>query len=279
MVSHETHLVALVSRLFDLDVDISEEDVMLNDDRLVQEVHFSKRVHKSIDDKLANLVIARILGSSIGYKDLLGRVQSLWNPAGEMHVTELDNGYYLIRFASEEDFSKVLISSPWIIYGCYLTVQPWSLPFRYYTRSLVWILAGRIRKFVKIDYNMTEEKRGHSARMMLVVNLNNPITICYVCARFGHSKEGCTHIALSANIGAIFSIETTCGDQANETIMKFSTFQPNDNQTVEYGPRMHVSGSAGSRYGTRSVENPDELGSTVHAANVLQKEEDHFGVF
>ncbi|KAK8622044.1 hypothetical protein V6N13_097671 [Hibiscus sabdariffa] len=59
---------------------------------------------------------------------------------------------------------------------------------------------------------------------------------------FGHSKEGCSHIALSANVAAIFSVETTCGDQANETIMNFSTFQPKDNQTVEYGPRMHVSG-------------------------------------
>ncbi|KAL4311796.1 hypothetical protein GQ457_01G023690 [Hibiscus cannabinus] len=155
----------------------------------------------------------------------------MWNPNGALSLVDLDNEYFLVRFAMEEDFHKVVAGGPWVIYGSYLTVQPWSrhfstdeaypsqimvwvrlpkLAYRYYTKSLFRHIAAAIGKVVKIDYNTTEGKRGRFARLAIMVDLNKPLVsgividghrqdieyeglsaICYKCGRFGHSQDDC----------------------------------------------------------------------------------------
>ncbi|KAL4388116.1 hypothetical protein GQ457_09G010660 [Hibiscus cannabinus] len=89
-----------------------------------------------------------------------------------------DNEYYLVRFADKDDSHNVLAGRPWMIYGSYLTVQPWNrffstkedhpsqimvwvklprLPYRYYTKRLFRHIAATIGKVVRIDYNTKEE--------------------------------------------------------------------------------------------------------------------------
>ncbi|KAL4272010.1 hypothetical protein GQ457_13G009520 [Hibiscus cannabinus] len=64
-----------------------------------------------IDDgaKLSNSVVAHLLGRSIGYTALLNRIKALWNPKGTIILIDLDNNYYLIRFALVEDCLKVIM--------------------------------------------------------------------------------------------------------------------------------------------------------------------------
>ncbi|XP_039010572.1 uncharacterized protein LOC120139419 [Hibiscus syriacus] len=92
---------------------------------------------------------------------------------------------------------NVVSGGPWMIYGSYLTVQPWSrqfstaedhpqmilvwvrlrgLPYRYYAKSLFRAIAGALGKIVKIDYNTTEGKRGSFARLAIAVDLGKPLT-------------------------------------------------------------------------------------------------------
>lgn len=42
---------------------------------------------------------------------------------------DVENDYFLVRFQTSNDFENVLIQRPWIIYGKYLTVQPWTTNF------------------------------------------------------------------------------------------------------------------------------------------------------
>ncbi|KAL4333427.1 hypothetical protein GQ457_07G010550 [Hibiscus cannabinus] len=130
------------------------------------------------------------------YRALLNRIQLLWKPKGEFSLIDLDNNYFLVRFEIADDFQNVLLGGPWVIFGSYLTVQPWSryfstkeeypsqimvwvrlpkLPYRYYTKNLFRHIAASIGKVVRIDYNTTEGKRGRFARLAIIVDLKKPL--------------------------------------------------------------------------------------------------------
>ncbi|KAL4304066.1 hypothetical protein GQ457_10G023950 [Hibiscus cannabinus] len=213
----------------DLDVEVGPEDVVSGMVDGIPTIDFSARVHALIDSKLENSIIVRLLGRSIGFLALLNRIKLLWKPIGEIALVDMDNGYFLVRFANAEDMSKALSDGPWVIYGCYLTVQPWSrlfstttdhpgkivvwvrlpgLPYRYYTRSIIRFIANAIGEVIRIDYNTEEGKRGRFARLAVVVDLNKPLApsitidgfkqkieyeglplICFSCGKYGHIAE------------------------------------------------------------------------------------------
>ncbi|KAL4325035.1 hypothetical protein GQ457_11G016650 [Hibiscus cannabinus] len=225
--------------LSELDVEILAEDVCVSSVDGMPSITFSDRVHNMVDAKLTNAVVVRLLGRNIGYGALLTRIRSLWTPSNDIALIDLDNGYFLVRFASAADVTKVLMGGPWLIYGNYLTVQPWSrnfstnadhpdkivvwarlpgLPYRYYTKSMFRCIAGAIGEVVKIDYNTSEGKRGRFARLAVVVDLNKPLipslivdgfcqrieseglpTICYACGRYGHTQDVCKPHAEKVN--------------------------------------------------------------------------------
>ncbi|KAL4284922.1 hypothetical protein GQ457_16G024930 [Hibiscus cannabinus] len=181
------------SAIKELDVEVKEEDVRFGGGSELSEIWFSDRVHDAIDAKLAKSMIVRLLGRPIGYLALWNHIHALWNPLGEISLIDLDNEYYLVRFANEDDFHKVLSGGPWVIYGSYLTIQPWSrhfnseedhpshimvwvrlpkLPYRYYTKSLFKYIAATIGDVVRVDYNTEVGKRGRFARLAIIVDLN-----------------------------------------------------------------------------------------------------------
>ncbi|KAL4347073.1 hypothetical protein GQ457_17G019390 [Hibiscus cannabinus] len=221
-------------------------------------------------------------GSSktIGYRTLLNRIHSLWNPMGELQLIDLDNDYFLVRFAEEADFVKVITGGPWVIYGSYLTVQPWSrgfstsvthldkvmvwvrlprLPYHYYTKSLFRYIANVIGRVVRIDYNTEDGKRGRFARVAVIVDLNRPLvsgivsdgtrqdieyeglpSICYSCGKYGHAKENC-------------GIETGTGNAGGEL--------ENARDPKElYGPWMQVVNRRRRPLGNRNANTGDAAG-------------------
>ncbi|KAL4379615.1 hypothetical protein GQ457_02G019060 [Hibiscus cannabinus] len=215
----------------ELDVEVTDEDVLIGGYSVLPEIRFSNKVHEAIDEKLSKSVIIRLLGKLIGYRALLNRIQSLWNPLGEVQLIDLDNDCFLVRFAKEEDYVHVLTGGPWVIYGSYLNVQPWSrnfstnseyperimvwvrlpkLPYRYYTKSLFRYTANAIGQVVRIDYNTEDGKRGRFARLAVTIDLNKPLVsgividgtrqdieyeglpdICFSYGKYGHSKDLC----------------------------------------------------------------------------------------
>ncbi|KAL4363955.1 hypothetical protein GQ457_04G039590 [Hibiscus cannabinus] len=200
----------------ELDVIVNDDDVIYGGSSVLPELRFSDRVHDDIDAKLANSIIIRLLGKTIGYRTLLNRIHYLWNPMG-------DHGGTMG------------------LYGSYLTVQPWSrgfstnvshpdkvmvwvrlprLLYRYYTKSLFRYIANAIGRVVRIDYNTEDGKRGRFARLAVIVDLNRPLvsgividgtrqdieyeglpSICYSCGKYGHAKETCGIENGNGNVG------------------------------------------------------------------------------
>ncbi|PPD79299.1 hypothetical protein GOBAR_DD23771 [Gossypium barbadense] len=58
-------------------------------------------------------------------------------------LMDLDNDYYIMKFQTKADYEKALTEGLWMIYGQYLTMQPWSPLFstqeEYPMQVVVWI--------------------------------------------------------------------------------------------------------------------------------------------
>ncbi|KAE8710075.1 hypothetical protein F3Y22_tig00110328pilonHSYRG01226 [Hibiscus syriacus] len=109
----------------DDEIVVFEEDYVIDKLCVFPTIRFSEKVHDQIDKNMRNVIIVRLLGRMIGYKALLNRIKALWKPIGEIQLIDLENNYFLVKFADEDDYTKVTEGS-WTIYGSYLTVQPWS---------------------------------------------------------------------------------------------------------------------------------------------------------
>ncbi|XP_039058597.1 uncharacterized protein LOC120202198 [Hibiscus syriacus] len=206
-----------------------EGDVTMDSSGDFPRISFSKRIHDLIDRNMKQVIITRLLGKKIGYKALMNRIQMLWMPIGNFNLIDLDNDYYLVKFENIEDYTRVLTDGPWMIFGSYLTVQPWSrnfntsekhpsqviawlrlprLPYRYYNSVLIRTIANTIERAIKIDYNTKVGESGKFVRIAVVIDLNNPLIpcvgiddfiqkieyeeiqqICFNCGIYGHAKE------------------------------------------------------------------------------------------
>ncbi|XP_039064444.1 uncharacterized protein LOC120209523 [Hibiscus syriacus] len=182
------------------------------------------QVHDRIDYSMRRSVIVWLLGRAIGYKTLLNRIGVLWQLQRQYQFIDLENDYFLVEFESEQDYIYVLMEEPWIIFGSYLTVQPWSrtfstmkvwvrlpsLPHRYYSKAIFRRIAMVIGQVVKIDYSTNSGERGRFTLLAVLMNLNKPLIpclkidgfwkkieyeglqqICFQCGVYGHSKENC----------------------------------------------------------------------------------------
>ncbi|KAE8704604.1 hypothetical protein F3Y22_tig00110450pilonHSYRG00928 [Hibiscus syriacus] len=215
----------------DDDVQLLEGDVEVDRSGPYPMIQFSERVHETIDRNMGQTVIVRMLGKSVGYRALWNKIHTLWKPQGKIQMIDLENEYYLIKLELESDYITALIEGPWVIFGQYLTVQPWSrdfntsvnylaqatlwimltgLPYPYYTKSLFRMIAAEIGKVIKVDYNANAGGRGRFARLAVVVDLLKPLLpclgidgriqkleyeglpqICFKCGVYGHAQEVC----------------------------------------------------------------------------------------
>ncbi|PPD76478.1 hypothetical protein GOBAR_DD26595 [Gossypium barbadense] len=79
-------------------------------------------------------------------------------------IFELQNGD--VATEDKNDFDKVLMGGPWVIFGHYLTVRLWSSDFS---------TANVISPVVKIDAHTNAVARGRFARMAVCMDLNKPL--------------------------------------------------------------------------------------------------------
>ncbi|KAI9126471.1 hypothetical protein K1719_002067 [Acacia pycnantha] len=155
----------------------------------------------------------------------------MWRPKGSYQLIDIERNYYFASFDLQEDYEKVLTGGPWMIFGAYLTVQPWlqdfdptssaiskvvawiripSMSFRYYYKSTLRAIGCLLGEVVKIDY-MTEMRGwGRYACIAVLVDLLQPLVprimvdgrtygveyeglplICFECGRYRHVKERC----------------------------------------------------------------------------------------
>ncbi|KAG8488979.1 hypothetical protein CXB51_017071 [Gossypium anomalum] len=188
----------------DNDFDFLEGDVSMDMVDGMPSIAFSEPIKNILFKEMDLTIVLKLLGRNIGYN-------ALHNYIG--------------------DYNKVLTQGLWIIYGQYLTVQPWTkdfnplqpypsvvlawillpgLPGYMYNRKIIEVIGGLIGKVVKLDFQTDNRTRGRFACLTVFINLDKPLisqvmvdgtsqqveyeslsTVCFSCGRYGHTKELC----------------------------------------------------------------------------------------
>ncbi|XP_017644360.1 uncharacterized protein LOC108485001 [Gossypium arboreum] len=213
------------------DIDFLEGDIQKNFVNGVPSITFSDRIHHILFQGMENIVVLKLLGRNIGFSVLQNKIYSMWKPSAPIHMMDIENDYFLVKFQNKQDCQKAHSEGPWIIFGQYLTVQPWTrafdsaqaypsvvkawirflaLPIYLYNRKVITEIGELVGKVVKLDMNTDSRSPGRFARMAVYVNLDKPLvsqvlingrtqkveyeslsTICFNCGRYGHVDNMC----------------------------------------------------------------------------------------
>ncbi|KAG8478885.1 hypothetical protein CXB51_028724 [Gossypium anomalum] len=162
----------------------------------VPSITFSDRIHQFLIQGMKNTVILKLLGRNIGFSILQNKLYNLWRPSATLHMLDIENGYFLIKFQNKLDCEKALSEGPWVIFGQYLMVQPWTLsvdptqayprivmawirfpglPSYLYNHKIITEIGGLVGKVVKLDMNTDSRARGCFFRMAVYVDLDKPL--------------------------------------------------------------------------------------------------------
>lgn len=63
-----------------------------------------------------------MLARQIEYRALINRIESLWGLTNEYKIIDLNNNCFLVKLASQNDYNRILMGDPWMVYGHYLVV-------------------------------------------------------------------------------------------------------------------------------------------------------------
>ncbi|KAH7546879.1 hypothetical protein FEM48_Zijuj01G0247700 [Ziziphus jujuba var. spinosa] len=101
-------------------------------------------------------------------------IDSRWRIQGALEVTDLGNGYYLVKLPTWEDRSRVLSEGLWVIVGHYLSVQSWKPEFNPLT-GRIHHMALWLGRTLKIDRNTEMANRGRFARICVELDISKPL--------------------------------------------------------------------------------------------------------
>ncbi|PKI71793.1 uncharacterized protein LOC116209086 [Punica granatum] len=174
-------------------------------------------------------LIVKVLGRRVSYWVLKNRLQRLWQPKGELTLTDLPNDFFIVKTHEDRDFA--LYRGPWTVLGHYLTVREWvpdflpleakidrvamwvripNLPMEYQNEILLRRTGYALGRPIRIGQNTVNLARVNFVRACVEVNLEEPLRpsvellgavyrveykgvnlICFKCGRVGHQREGC----------------------------------------------------------------------------------------
>ncbi|PPD76875.1 hypothetical protein GOBAR_DD26191 [Gossypium barbadense] len=201
--------------------ELMEGDVNMSMVNGIPAVAFSDRIKDILFKEMELTVILKLLGRNIGYNVLHNRILNLWKPAKSFHLMDTTNEYFLVKFQDIDDYNKVLTQGPWIIFGQYLTMQPWtkifnptqpyhsmvmawihlsSLPEYLYKRKIIEAIGGLIEKFIKLDLQTDNRTKGR-------VEYEALPTVYFCCGKYGHVKELC--LLVGENLASGSSVDVT----------------------------------------------------------------------
>ncbi|KAJ8771714.1 hypothetical protein K2173_026891 [Erythroxylum novogranatense] len=181
-----------------------------------------------LEKSLKGSVIVKILGKSVGFYFVSSKLNQLWKPKGKIEITDLENDFYMIKFAKDEDRHFALSKGPWIIQDHYLMVREWrpkfhpstarfdtslvfripELPMEYYNATMLTTLARSIGQQKKLDGNTFHANKGKFAVPMIEIEevkyrvvYEALHKICICCGIYGHVSKTCSTRKVSDETG------------------------------------------------------------------------------
>ncbi|KAH1048234.1 hypothetical protein J1N35_039018 [Gossypium stocksii] len=164
----------------------------------VLSIDFSDRVYKLLEKEMSTPVVLKMLGWNLEITTLHNRLYGVWKPSKPFQLMDVENDYFLVKFQSTVDYDKVLSQGPWVIFGHYLTDQPWiinfnpnlpypnmvlswirfpGLPSHLYQKQILLEIGGMVGKVTKLDFNTDSKARRRYAHMAVYVNLGETLNL------------------------------------------------------------------------------------------------------
>nr|KYP68757.1 hypothetical protein KK1_022398 [Cajanus cajan]KYP68759.1 hypothetical protein KK1_022400 [Cajanus cajan] len=159
------------------------------------------------------------------------KIQREWAKTGSVRLIDLSQDYYLVQFASEEDYKHALFEGPWLIADHYIVVQRWrpfftvtakqtrkiaariripGLPIELFNDRFLWRVGSKLGTMLKIDKLTSIQSRGRFARICVEIDLKKKLvpqidvlghilkleyeglhSICFKCGKYGHKQSSC----------------------------------------------------------------------------------------
>ena len=71
----------------------------------------------------ANALIVKVFSKTVGFHFLHSKLLGMWKPIGKLDCVGLGNDFFLAKFSTKENHSKVLRGCPWFVGGHYLSIR------------------------------------------------------------------------------------------------------------------------------------------------------------
>ncbi|XP_061368319.1 uncharacterized protein LOC133311308 [Gastrolobium bilobum] len=234
-------------------------------------------------------IYVKLLGKRLSLAFMEKSLENMWAREGQLMITDVENGFYLVRFSEKKDLDHALTAGPWVILDHYLVIRAWEpdfqpfqaavnrvmawvrlpqFPIEYVNTKLVKSIGNWIGRFVKLDAATTSLARGRFARICVELDLSNPLQadykiegrlkkieyeglhiVCYSCGQYGHRAEKCSKSTVGPG-GDGKEEEMRNADLGNDEGREVS-----QNQTVEggsFGPWMLVNIQQGASKASNS---------------------------
>ncbi|XVF75216.1 hypothetical protein PTKIN_Ptkin13bG0169900 [Pterospermum kingtungense] len=114
---------------------VFSEEELVSDDEDGDEVAEYPVIKLSKKEKLMlrrpwrQTLIVKILRRSVGYNYLLKRIKAIWMSKATIDMIAIEQAYYLVRFASMEDYNFAKFEGLRVVLDHYLIVNEWSPDF------------------------------------------------------------------------------------------------------------------------------------------------------
>ncbi|XP_031124339.1 uncharacterized protein LOC116027054 [Ipomoea triloba] len=216
------------------EIDLVSEDEEDGDDDIDKNcpiIRLTREEKVRLRSKWKQTLIVKVMGRNVGYVYLLKRLTALWRPKARMELVTIDNGYYLAKFASVEDYEFAKYGGPWMVLDHYLIVKEWvpnfdpftektesmivwirfpCLPAEYFDHKFLMRVGSKIGRPINIDTATSLVSRASFARVCVEVDITKPLLakftlknrvrpivyeglhlICFKCGMYGHNADGC----------------------------------------------------------------------------------------
>lgn len=184
-------------------------------------------------------IILKLMGSQMPLSVMVRRLSGLWKPKGGLQLIDLGHEFCIAKFELEEDMIQILESGPWFMGSQYIAMTKWrpdfhpatarilsmavwirfaNLPMEFYDSDVLWQLARRVGKPVRIDAITLAQTRGRFARICVEINMDKALVhtincgsffqkvqyeslplLCFQCGKLGHDRKECSLKELSTS--------------------------------------------------------------------------------
>ncbi|GLU17737.1 hypothetical protein SLE2022_340930 [Rubroshorea leprosula] len=162
----------------------------------VPKVKIPKAIWQRLCVSRKNAVIVKLLEKSINFHILHAQLLKEWKTEQEYEVIDVGIRYFIVRFATQEDYSRVLTGGPYKFFDHYLIVQSWELSFHparaKAPKTTVWVklhgvslmcfqeaivlyLASKLGRPIKVDNITLLGTREKFARVCVEVDLSQQL--------------------------------------------------------------------------------------------------------